>query len=181
MDDIKIDLPVCNQFDAAHDTEWANKICAICSIWMLLKLHNSSFDVSVMDLTKKLLADGGYLENIGWKHASLVDLAGEYGLKLQYARMFFYSPEQKEEGSKIIAANLRNRHPVIASVFMHMNPSKGGHMVVVHGFQEFNGQTIGYYIQDPDSRFKGHNYFLTKEEFFAGWRGGLIYQDSVGA
>ncbi len=134
-----------------------------------------------MDLVHKTLAIGGYLENIGWKHASLVEIAGQYGLSLQYARRFFYSSEEKEEGAKIININLRNHHPVIVSVFLHMNPSKGSHMVIVHGFQEFNGQTIGYYIQDPDSRFRGHNYFLTKEEFFAGWRGGLIYQDSIQA
>ncbi len=179
MDDIKIDLPVCNQFDQAHDTEWAGKICAICSLWMLLKRHNPDFQVSVMDLMRQVKEAGGYLENIGWKHASLVEAAGKYGLHLHFARQFFYSPEQKEEGAKIIAKNIRNHYPVIASVFLHMNPAKGGHMVVIHGMQEFNGQTIGYYIQDPDSRFRGHNYFLTKEEFFAGWRGGLIYQDSV--
>lgn len=179
MDDIKINVPQCNQFDGAHDPEWASRICAVCSLWMLLKTNNPDFNGSVMELVHKLIANGGYLENVGWKHAAIADLAAEYGLKLNYARRFFYSLEEKEHGSKIINLNLKNGHPVIASVFLHMNPAKGGHMVVVNGFQEFNGQTIGYYIQDPDSRFRGHNYFLTKEEFFGGWRGGLIYQDSV--
>jgi hypothetical protein len=179
MDDIKIELPICNQYDATHDPQWANRICAICSIWMLIKLNDPSFSRSAMELTHELKEAGGYLENIGWKHASLVELAGKYGLTLQYARKFFYSPEEKELGAKIIAENLYHRHPVIVSVFHHMNPAKGGHMVIIQGFQEFNGQTIGYYIQDPDASYRGHNYFLTKDEFFAGWRGGMIYQDSV--
>ena len=29
-------------------------------------------------------------------------------------------------------------------------------------------EIAGYYIQDPDSRFRGSNYFLTKEEFLSG-------------
>ena len=175
MKDIKLDVPICNQYDNAHDKSWAYRMCAICSLWMLLKYQNPQFNVSVMDLLQQALAKDSYLENIGWRHWGIVKVAEENGLVLRYAERFFYTPEEKEVGAVIIATNLKNRHPVMASVFHHLNPAKGGHMVVIYGFQEFKGQPIGYYIQDPDASFRGHNYFLTKEEFFAGWRGGLIF------
>ena len=177
MEDIKLDVPLCDQFNVAHDTAWVHRMCAICSLWMLLKYNDSMFNMPAMDLLKEALAQNGYLENIGWRHWGIVKVAEENGLVLRYAERFFYTPEEKEIGAVIIAVNLKNRHPVMASVFHHLNPAKGGHMIVIHGFQEFNGQPIGYYIQDPDASFRGHNYFLTKEEFFAGWRGGLIYRD----
>jgi hypothetical protein len=176
MREIKIDLPVCNQFDDNHDKQWAHRMCAICSLLMLLKLHNPELRISAEELLREGLLANAYLENVGWKHAGIVELASRHGLKLEFAPRFFYTPEEKEAGMAIINIDLKNNHPAIVSVFHHLNPAKGGHMVVVHGLQEFSGQTIGYYIQDPDASFRGHNYFLTKQEFIDGWRGGLIYQ-----
>ncbi len=173
MREIKIKLPICNQHDAEHDPQWSHRICAICSLWMLLKLHDSKFNVSVMDLVKKGLAKDGYLESVGWKHAAIVGLAKDFGLELQYANKFFYSSEEKESGLLIINRNLENGQPVLVSV----HGSQDSHVLVVHGFKESEGKIIGYYIQDPDGRVRGHNYFLTKSEFITSWRGGLIYRD----
>lgn len=175
MEDIKIELPVCNQYDQTHDPAWAHRICAICSLWMLLKLKNPEFKVPVMDLVHEALAQDGYLENVGWKHGAIVALGKKHGLPLQYVRKFFYGPEEKEIGLSIIDKNLENKQPVIISVFSHFTPARGAHMVVVHGFQRFIGSTVGYYIQDPDATFRGHNYFVTREELIANWRGGMIY------
>lgn len=171
MKQILIKLPICNQHDAEHDSQWAHRICAICSLWMLLKLHDSKFNVPVMDLVKKGLAKDGYLENIGWKHKIIVELAKDFGLELQYVKKFFYTLEEKESGLMMIKSNLENGQPVIASVYR----PKDSHVLIIHGLKEFGGKIIGYYIQDPDGRVHGHNYFLTKQEFFSSWRGGLIY------
>ena len=176
MEDIKIEVPICNQHDKTHEESWAYRMCAPCSLWMLLKHHNPDFSLSPLELRDELISKNGYLENIGFKHQALAEMGKEYGLPLTFAKKFFYTPEEKEVGMKIINANLKAGHPVIVSVFYQLNPAKGGHMVVIQGVQEFSGQTIGYYVQDPDSSFRGHNYFLTREEFLAGWRGGLIYQ-----
>ncbi|MBI2062252.1 MAG: C39 family peptidase [Candidatus Yanofskybacteria bacterium] len=172
MKEILIKLPICNQYDAEHDPKWAHRICAICSLWMLLKLYNPKFNISVMDLVKKGLAKDGYLENIGWKHETIVELANDFGLELQYAKNFFYTSKEKESGLLIVNRNLENGQPVLASV----HRSRGGHMLVIHGFQESSGKVSGYFVQDPDGRVHGHNYFLTKQEFLSSWRGGLIYR-----
>lgn len=171
MKEIKIELSVCNQFDEQHDSQWSHRICAICSLWMLLKLHDSKFNVSVMDLARRGLAKDGYFESVGWKHAAIVELAKDFGLELQYARKFFYTPEEKESGLLIINRNLENGQPVLASV----HGLQDSHMLVVHGFKESDGEVAGYHIQDPNGRVRGHNYFLTKPEFLSSWRGGLIY------
>ena len=57
-----------------------------------LKLNDYKFNTSVMDLVKMGLAKDGYLENIGWKHSAIVELANDFGLELQYAKRFFYTP-----------------------------------------------------------------------------------------
>ena len=179
MEDIKIEVPICDQYDKAHDESWAFRMCAPCSLWMLLKQHNPNFELSPEQLRDKLIAKDGYLENIGFKHQTIADMGYEYGLPLKYAKKFFYTPEEKEIGMKIINTNLKNGHPVIISMFSHFTPARGGHMVVVYGIQEFNGQTIGYYIQNSDATFRGYNYFVTMAEFLPNWRGGLIYQDEL--
>ena len=171
--EVKIKLPICNQHDSGHDSQWSHRICAICSLWMLLKLHDSKFNVSVMDLVKTGLAKDGYVQGVGWKHAVIVELAKDLGLELQYAKKFFYSFEEKESGLLIINHNLENGQPVLVSV----HRLQGSHVLVVHGFKESDGKVIGYYIQDSDGRIHGHNYFLTTEEFLSSWRGGLIYWD----
>ena len=171
MREIKIKLPICNQYDTEHDPQWSHRICAICSLWMLLKLHNPKFNTSVMDLMKNGLAKDGYLENIGWKHTTIVELAKDFGLELQYAKRFFYTLEEKESGLLIINRNLENGQPVLVSI----HGTQNSHMLVAHGLKESDDKVIGYYIQDPDGRVHGHNYFLTKQEFLFSWRGGLIY------
>lgn len=154
-------------------------MCAICSLWMLIKHHNPDFSLSPLELRDKLIAQNGYLENIGFKHQAIAEMGQAYGLPLTFAKKFFYTPEEKEAGMKIINANLKNDHPVIVSMFSHFTPARGGHLLVIHGLQEFNDVIIGYYIQSSDATFRGHNYFVTREEFLSNWRGGLIYQDEL--
>lgn len=175
MEELKIELPTCDQYDKANESSWAHRMCAPCSLWMLLKHKYPDFSLSPAELRDELLTNNGYLENIGFKHGAIAELGIKYGLSLVYAKRFFYTLEEKESGMMIINDNLRNGNLVIVSMFSHFMPARGGHMVVVHGLQAFNRKTIGYYIQSSDSSFRGHNYFVTKEEFVANWRGGLIF------
>ena len=173
MKEILIDLPVCNQRELSP--EWASRACAICSLWMLLKWHKPELGISPAELLSEGLAINGYLENIGWKHGAIVELAEKHGLALDYAKKFFYSVEEKETGLKFIAEKLESGQPVIASIFHELNHAKGGHMVVLNGIKMFSGAIIGFDIQDPDPHWRGYNYFLTRQEFLDGWRGGVIW------
>jgi hypothetical protein len=175
MDNFKIQLAVANQYDEAHDESWAYRMCAPCALWMLIKHANPEFNLTPVQVKEELLAAGGYLENVGFKHNIIAEVGNRHGLRLTYAKKFFYTREEKEIGMMIINKNLAASQPVMVSMYSHFTPARGGHMVVVQGVEQFRDQTIGYHIQSSDATFKGHNYFVTKEEFVSNWRGGMIY------
>jgi hypothetical protein len=173
MKEIFIELPICNQREM--DLEWAPRACAICSLWMILKGHDPQFALSPEQLLQEGIAAGGYIQNVGWSHRAITELAGRHGLNMEYAQKFFYTSDEKEAGMDFIAERLGVGMPVIASIFHELNPAKGGHMVVVRGIKKFGGAIIGFDIQDPDPTWRGPRYFLNREEFVSGWRGGLIW------
>ena len=134
---------------------------------MLLKTNIPRFNICYHYKNKLISLKSA----IGGGPIHIVELAKDFGLELQYAKKFFYTPKEKESGLLIINRNLENDQPVLVSI----HGTQNSHMFVVHGLKESDGEIIGYYIQDPDGRVNGHNYFLTKQEFLSSWRGGLIY------
>ena len=125
---------------------------------------------SVKQLIDEGVEMGGYAPEYGWKHRAIIKLADKYGVKMAFQEKFFYTPEDKEKGMVIIDDNIKRGVPVMVSIFKELNPENGGHIVLINGFND-----EGYYIQDPDHRFRGNNYFLTQEEFKKAWRGGLLW------
>lgn len=174
--DIVIKIPLVDQRKHTKSKKWAGKSCAICSVKMLMTFDNGEhIDVPVMTLVNEARKMGGYLKGIGWRHHSLVKLAENYGLKLNFVKKFFKTEREKFKGLKIIEKNILKGKPVAVSLFYKLNPKKGGHVVVINGLKKKEELVLGYHIQDPDSKFRGNNYFLDKKEFTAGWRGGMIY------
>jgi len=174
--EILIDLPLVNQKTDTEDQKWAGKTCGICSIKMLLGDLNPKLQkLKIMSLVRKGLQKDGYVEKIGWKHSVLVDLAGDYGVKMNYQKKFLKKADERKRGMVFIERNIRNKKPVIVSVGYDFNPLRGGHLVVVRGFRNVGNRVLGYYIQDPYPLRRGNNYFVTKKEFLKGWRGGLIW------
>ena len=173
MKEVFIELPVCNQRELS--AEWEYRGCAICSLWMLLKWHDKNFSLMPAELLQEGLASDAYLQNVGWKHGPMMELAGRHGLAMDYAKNFFYSDEEKETGLKLISERLHAGKPVLASIFKELNHAKDGHMIVLRGIKEFSGVIIGFDVQDPDPNWRGHQYFLSRQEFLDGWRGGLIW------
>lgn len=166
-----IEVPLVDQFKDTGDDYWAQRSCAICSLKMMMVFKDVDIlSISVVELIKEGLGIGGYAFEYGWRHRALVDIASRHGIKIKFQEKFFYTPEEKEKGMAIIDQNIDNRLPVMVSIFRELNPENGGHIVVINGRND-----EGYYIQDPDYRFRGNNYFLTKEEFKNGWRGGLLW------
>lgn len=191
--EVLIQLPVVNQRKDAGDKKWASRSCAICSLKMMLDFfHNkksrgdhvallkhekntTSQTGPVTALIKKGLERDGYIENIGWKHRALVDVADEYGFNLTFFKRFPKTRREKLRKLNVIQRQVIKGNPVIVSVFYKFNSKNGGHMVLIRGVRKRGGKTIGYHIQDPDSNFRGHNYYVSKNVFLKNWRGGLIY------
>ena len=130
-------------------------------------------DINVLvDEARKM---GGYFEGVGWKHKTIVDLAKKYGHKLSFIKKFPKTITEKSKWLKKLEKNIVQGKPVMASIYYKLSKKNGGHVVVVNGVRKNGKIVIGYHIQDPDSHFRGNNYYISKDEFLLGWRGGMIY------
>lgn len=174
--DLILRIPLVNQTMDTDNKEWASRSCAICALKMIIGWKNPGLmETPVMALVKNGLEADGYLENIGWKHKVLVDLAGCYGVKMSFVEKFFRTKTQKTKGLGMVNKKLIAGEPVLVSVFYKFNKDNGGHVVVLHGLRKNKNRIRGYFIQDPEPSFRGANYFVPKAEFSDNWRGGLIY------
>lgn len=174
--EIIIPLPLVNQHADTGHTYWAPRTCALCSLKMLIVTQKPELELlSITELIDRGLSLEPYDERYGWRHEVLVKLAKQFGIDLQYAQKFFKTPEEKEEGMKIINSNLEQGRPIMVSIYYKLNPQNGGHVVVVHGYKKDNDKILGYHIQDPAESYLGHNYFLEKSIFLTNWRGGLLW------
>lgn len=174
--DIKISMPIVRQASDVKDRKWKKKSCALCSVKMMMAFSNKKhLEIEVGQLIEEALKLDGYLKGIGWKHKTISDLAKKYGLKLGFIKKFPKTIEEKSKWLKKLEAGIIKGKPVMASVYYKLNKKNGGHVVVINGIRKKGKLTVGYHIQDPDERFKGNNYFISKDKFLLGWRGGMLY------
>lgn len=177
---IKINLSIVNQrrdtrfLNGRLNEGWAYRTCAICSLKMVLSWHNEKYQkIPITKLVNQGLKLDGYIEGVGWRHQTVVDLARLYGLNLK--RKFCKTKISKLRGLGIINKKIEKGLPVMLSIFYKLNKNNGGHIVVVNGIKKSSCRVIGYHIQDPDHRFRGNNYYITKSQLIDNWRGGVIY------
>lgn len=174
--DIVITMPLIDQSKGVKDKKWKKNSCAICSMKMMMGFSNkkhTEIDIGqLIDEAKKL---DGYLDGIGWRHKIISDLAKKYGIKLGFIEKFPKTFKEKSKWLKKLEMNIVEGKPVMASIHYKLNKKNGGHMVVVNGVRKNGKITLGYHLQDPDSSFCGNNYYISKDEFLLGWRGGMIY------
>lgn len=169
-------IPLVNQTKDTGNKKWSSKSCAICALKMVMGWKDPGLtETPVMTLVKNGLGAEGYLEEVGWKHKALVDLAGRYGVKMSFMEKFFRTKTQKTKGLGMVNKKLTAGEPVLVSVFYKFKKDNGGHVVVLHGLRKNKNRVTGYFIQDPEPGFRGANYFVPKAEFSTNWRGGMIY------
>lgn len=174
--DIVIKIPLVSQERDVKDKKWKKKSCAICSMKMMIGFSNHKhLDIELGQLINEAIKLGGYLKGIGWKHKTVSDLAKKYGHKLNFIKKFPKTIQEKSKWLKKLENRIIGGKPVMVSIYYKLNKKNGSHIVVVNGVRKNGKLTLGYHIQDPDDRFKGHNYFISKDEFLLGWRGGMIY------
>lgn len=161
---IKHKVPPASQHLHIKIKKWQSKACGITCLAMLFeyfKLHTSPDE-----LLKKGLKIGGYIENIGWRHKSLVQISEYYGLK---GENFDWSEIDAKISFKKTLVYL-NKYPVMASIHNSFNPSRGGHLVVL---TKFNGKKVFY--NDPDSyNVKNVARSIALKKFLDGWKKRII-------
>lgn len=174
--DIIITIPLVDQLRDVKDKEWKKNSCAICSMKMVMGFSNKKHtEIDIGQLIYEAKKLGGYLDGIGWRHKTISGLAKKYGVKLNFIEKFPKILKEKSKWLKKLEKSIISGRPVMASVHYKLNKKNGGHMVVVNGVRKKGKIILGYHIQDPDSRFLGNNYYLSRGKFLLGWRGGMLY------
>jgi len=169
-------ISLVNQMTDTGDESWSKRSCGICAIKMLMVFKKPELqNVPIMTLLSQAFNAGGYIENVGWKHKALVDLAASYGVPTDFQKGFFDTPEKKKTGIKVINKKLNSGLPIAASVLKEFNVPNSTHLVVVEDLAKFGPFVVGYKIIDPYSGKRGNTYTVSKKEFLTGWRGGMIY------
>src|SRR3989344_5089270 len=83
--------------------------------------------------------------------------------------------KKNPSGLKKLENSIVGGKPVMVSLHYKLSKKNGGHVVVVNGVRKNGKIILGYHIQDPDKNFQGNNYYLSKDKFLIGWRGGVLY------
>ncbi len=167
---------IINQVTDTGDDAWNKYSCGICVLKMLMVFRKPELQsMSIKTLIGQALERGGYIENVGWRHQHLVDPAGSYGVPMSFQKEFFNTSEKKKIGVKIINNKIRSGLPVAVSVLKEFNIPDSAHLVVVEGLVRLGPFVRGYKIVDPYPGKRGNKYVVSKKEFLAGWRGGMIW------
>lgn len=145
------DVPFVSQYQGITDPGWQYRGCGITSVKMMLDFWHSLDAAHRTDDLDSLLSQGlrsgAYLDNIGWRHRGLVDLARLYGYD-------GYNVDASEKGpmprTPLSAWELLMRDlekgPVLASVYRQLDPERGGgHIIIVTGYE--NGLV---HLNDPE-------------------------------
>lgn len=194
-----VKVSLVNQMTDTGDESWSRYSCGICVIKMLMVFKRPELkNIPVKSLIDQALERNGYIENIGWKHQVLVDLAAFYGVAADFQKDFFDTREKKKEGIKFVnkilksglsrfslstKSKLENRGssmplasgPVAVSVLKEFNRPSTAHLVVVESVKKFGPLVWGYRIVDPYPGQRGNHYTVSRKEFLNGWRGGMIW------
>ncbi|TSC96611.1 MAG: Uncharacterized protein Athens071426_172 [Parcubacteria group bacterium Athens0714_26] len=161
---IKHKVPHASQHLHIKIKKWRSKACGIVCLAMLFEYFGKK--ISPNEILKKGLKLNGYLENIGWRHKVLVEIAKHYdfmGKNLDWSEI-----DAKIAFRKTLI--YLNKYPIMVSIHNSFNPSRGGHLVVL---TKFNGKKVFY--NDPDSyNVKNLAQSITLKKFLDGWKKRII-------
>lgn len=161
------------------DENWNKYSCGVCVIKMLMVFKKPELQsISIKTLIDQALERDGYIDKVGWKHQILVDVAALYGVPMNFQKEFFNTPEKKKEGIKIINNKIKSGLPIAVSVLNGFNIPGSAHLVVIEGLVKLGPFVRGYRVVDPYPGKRGNRYAVSKKEFLAGWRGGMIWLDN---
>lgn len=152
-------VPFFSQFADISDPKWRKVGCGVASLAMLIEFYRPG-SVSVDTLLDEGIASGAYLNNAGWTHKGLADLANNYGL--MSAPHDLSSMSMDTAFSEIRTA--LKEGPVIASVHYTFDPKNPiPHLVVINGIED----DIVHYNDPAESSGGGT---ISAEKFMQAWK-----------
>lgn len=151
-------VPFYSQFTDITPVSWRKIGCGIASLAMLIDYYKPA--VAVDSLLEEGIANGAYIQDAGWSHAGLINLAKAYGLRgaaHSYAHL----------GMTEALATLQTavaEGPVMVSVHYTFDPQNPiPHLVVVTGVHE--GKV--YYNDPAETSGDGS---ISIEQFQSAWK-----------
>lgn len=151
-------VPFYSQFEDISQPEWRKIGCGIASLAMLIDFYTEA--VPVDTLLNSGIGKGAYLDNAGWTHQGLINLAEDHGLTGQAVS---YSDLPATEALEKLKKALKSG-PVMVSVHYTFDPTNPiPHLVVVNGI---SGDRV--YYNDPAEVSGGNS--ITTKKFLAAWK-----------
>ncbi len=179
-----LDVPYSSQYKDTKKEDWKDKACGVTALKMVLDYYQQT-NLSVDEFFQKGLDLNGYLQDVGWYHHSLVNIAQTLGYKgitrswnipnaslTKLVERGFKESDIKvmedqllEEGIFTLKKALKDNTPVIVSVPRNFKKDGSGHLVVVTGFDK-----NGFIINDPDDLEKsGQKKSISFQDFKEVW------------
>lgn len=160
-----LEIPhIVQYFDVENDF-WQGRSCGIVSLAMIFEYYG--VNVSLEDLIETGLRVDGYIDGVGWKHDAIVELAKGEG---------FESHRVEDDSIESLIESLNRSEPVIVSIYRDFDLENGGHLAVLNGYFENDGELIGFYVTDPvGASYKHKDQFIKIDKFMVGWKKRSIY------
>ena len=181
---IKHAVPFTSQHDDAHvPKEWQDRACGIVALKMISDHgFRSAKTVPVQILLQTTLDNGGYMQDIGWKHESLVDLAKQNGFhayrkefRIPYI-IYNYAPKSILDFAGVVSREygifyLKRKIKKGIIPIVSLSTKNGGHLVPVVGYG-VNRIERGFYYNDSAEKTQesGYHKFISYTDFRKKWR-----------
>ncbi|TSD03419.1 MAG: hypothetical protein Athens071416_100 [Parcubacteria group bacterium Athens0714_16] len=188
-----LDVPYYSQILDVEEDYWKKSGCGIVSIKMIIDYFYKDTDFETPKLSK-LFDEGIFIKgfiNGYWVHKSLTSLIRNYGVSsynqefrsrsMNYENEDMFVNEHEntfsENALNKICEQIKNNNPVIVSIFRNVNEQKGGHLIVLTGYEKRNKNIVGFFYNEPNSESieQGKNIFVSKDIFLEMWKKFAIF------
>ena len=151
---------------------WQPRGCGIASLRMIIDGIRTSQGKNCVEPQGTMIYKGlerhAYVEELGWIHRGLVDLAKDYDIEGESHR--------KASVEDVIQA-INHGMLCMASVSVLFNQEKrGGHLIVVKGYETENGKVCNLIVNHPSSneKYNWENYSVSLEHFRNSFSGAFM-------
>lgn len=157
-------VPSFSQYEI-EDTYWKKRSCGAVSLEMILAYYNKK--TTLKNIITKGLSLDAYDTRVGWMHAKLVEMGKHFGLK---GANYDWAQDTDEYALYKMGGFLR-KGPLIVSIHKSLNPSNGGHLVVVTGIDK----KYVYYNEPASHPGTQQKRKASLDRFIKGWKKRAIF------
>jgi len=190
-----IEVPHLVQFYDIEDDKWQSRSCGIVSLAMVLAYWGVKINLKEL-IETGLRVDGYSKQAGGWYDSGLCRIARSFGL-MSFRKSWVPAKRDKEfftsegcteedlagyeevtlsEGIFSLKKAIDHGIPLIISIHKNWGQKNSGHLAVLNGYFESDGQIEGFYVNDPiGATYKHKNQLIKIDKFMNGWKKRAVY------